>query len=173
MLAAFVDEPECVTPAQMDRGGRDFDNWAICDTVRLHLFDRTPHSWRMVREWSRRRHEFAKRAASALLWGLSVHDKGAGDNPFVQGLRLVEGAATDERHFVEKDVNMALRAIGKRSRALNAAAVEVALRPSAAPQATAPWERAPGTHRCGLYPAARAIAAAGLQSRPHWIAFSC
>ena len=48
MLASFVDEPERLTPAQMDRWCRDFDNWGICDTVCFHLFDRTPHAWAKV-----------------------------------------------------------------------------------------------------------------------------
>ena len=67
MLASFVDEPARVTPAQMDRWCRDFDNWGICDTVCFHLFDRTPHAWRKVAQWSDRRDEFVKRAAFALL----------------------------------------------------------------------------------------------------------
>ena len=66
MLAAFVDEPARVTSAQMDRWAKDFDNWAICDTHCFHLFDRTPHAWKKVRQWSRRREEFVKRAAFAL-----------------------------------------------------------------------------------------------------------
>ena len=75
ILAAFVDEPERVTPAQMDRWCRDFDNWAICDTVCFHLFDRTPHAFRKVAQWSRRREEFVKRAAFALLASVALHDK--------------------------------------------------------------------------------------------------
>ncbi len=139
MLAAYVDEPARVTPAQMDRWCGDFDNWGICDTVCFALFDRTPHAWRKVEQWSRRRGEFARRAAFALLWGLTVHDKSAGDEPFARGLLLVERAATDERHFVKKAVNMALRAIGKRSPALNAAAVATAERLAASPQSAARW----------------------------------
>ena len=108
MLACYVDEPTSVTPTQMDRWCRDFDNWAICDTACFALFDRTPHAWRKVKQWSRRRDEFVKRAAFALLWGLTVHDKNADDEPFIRGLFLVEHAATDERHFVKKAVNMAL-----------------------------------------------------------------
>jgi len=139
LLTSFVDEPARVTPAQMDRWCRDFDNWGICDTVCFHLFDRTLHAWPMVAKWSRRRDEFVKRAAFALLWGLTVHDKHADNEPFVEGLRLVERAATDERHFVKKSVNMALRAIGKRNRALNTAAVAVARRLADSPQAAARW----------------------------------
>jgi 3-methyladenine DNA glycosylase AlkD len=139
ILTSFVDEPACVTPAQMDRWCRDFDNWGICDTVCFHLFDRTPHAWQKVAQWHDRREEFVKRAAFALLWGLTVHDKQAGDEPFIEGLVLVERAATDERHFIKKAVNMALRAIGKRNTALNAAALVVARRLADSPQAAARW----------------------------------
>ena len=75
LLAAYVDDPARLTPAQMDRWCRDFDNWGICDTVCFVLFDKTPHAWTMVKRWAGRRDEFVKRAAFALLWGLSVHDK--------------------------------------------------------------------------------------------------
>ena len=139
MLASFVDEPARVTPAQMDRWCRDFDNWGICDTVCFHLFDRTPHAWRKVEQWSSRRDEFVKRAAFALLASLTAHDKRADDEAFLRGLLLVERAATDERNFVKKSVNWALRCIGKRSPGLNAAAVAVAQRLSASPQPAARW----------------------------------
>ena len=139
LLASYVDEPACVTPAQMDRWCRDFDNWAICDTVCFALFDRTPHAWHKVEQWCGKRDEFVKRAAFALLWGLTVHDKGANDAPFVQGLYLVERAAADERHFVMKAVNMALRAIGKRNPTLHAEAVTVAQRLAASTQAAERW----------------------------------
>jgi 3-methyladenine DNA glycosylase AlkD len=139
MLASLVDDPASVTPAQMDRWCRDFDNWAICDTACFCLFDRTPHAWRKVTQWSSRREEFEKRAAFALLWGLTVHDKSADDEHYVDALALVERAASDERHFVKKGVNMALRAIGKRNAALHAAAVAAARRLTAAPHAAAQW----------------------------------
>jgi 3-methyladenine DNA glycosylase AlkD len=128
MLASFVDEPGRVTPHQMDRWSRDFDNWAICDTICFHLFDRTPHAWRKIPQWARRRDEFVKRGAFALLASLTVHDKQAEDERFLRGLVLVERAADDERNFVKKAVNWALRSIGKRNAALHAAAVAVAHR---------------------------------------------
>jgi 3-methyladenine DNA glycosylase AlkD len=139
MLTSFVDEPARVTPAQMDRWCRDFDNWGICDTVCFHLFDRTPHAWQKVAQWHDRRQEFVKRAAFALLWGLTVHDKHADDAPFIGALVFVERAATDDRHLVKKSVNMALRAVGKRNPALNAAALAVARRLADTPQAAARW----------------------------------
>jgi len=139
LLAAYVDEPAHVTPAQMDRWSREFGNWAVCDTVCFALFDRTPHAWGKVASWARRKDEFVRRGAFALLWGLTVHDKKAGDEPFVKALSLVERAASDERHFVKKAVNMALRAIGKRSPSLNAAAIAVAKRLAASPEPAPRW----------------------------------
>ena len=103
----------------------------------FNLFDRTPHAWAKVTQWSSSKDEFVKRTAFALLWSLSVHDKRAGNEPFVQGLVLVERADDDERNFVKKAVNMALRAIGKRNRALNAAALEVARRLAGSPNRSA------------------------------------
>lgn len=139
MLTSFVADPEQLTPAQMDRWCKDFDNWAFCDAMSFNLFDRSPHAWAKVTQWSNRRNEFEKRTAFALLWSLTVHDKRAGDEPFIQGLALVEREAGDERNFVKKAVNMALRAIGKRNRALNSAAVEVARRLASSEDATARW----------------------------------
>jgi 3-methyladenine DNA glycosylase AlkD len=139
MLTSFVDEPARVTPAQMDRWCRDFDSWAICDTLCFHLFDRTPHAWAKVAQWSGRRDAFVKRAAFALLASLAVHDKRAADAPFLESLPLIERAATDERNFVKKAVNWALRTIGKRNPALNAAAVIVARRLADSPDAAPRW----------------------------------
>ena len=139
MLCSFVGDPERLTSAQMDRWCRDFDNWAICDTMCFNLFDRTPHAWAKVVQWSTKRGEFEKRTAFALLWSLAMHDRSAGDKQFVQGLVLIERAADDERNFVKKAVNMALRAIGKRNPALNAAAVAAARRLSESSDETARW----------------------------------
>jgi 3-methyladenine DNA glycosylase AlkD len=123
MLASFVGDPEHLTRAQMDLWCRDFDNWAICDAMCFNLFDRSQHAWDKVAKWSGARGEFQKRAAFALLWSLTVHDKRAADASFIEGLARVELHSTDERHFVKKAVNMALRAIGKRNPALHKAAL--------------------------------------------------
>ena len=139
LLASFVDEPARVTPAQMDRWCRDFDNWGICDTVCFHLFDRTPHAWIKVTHWHDKRGEFVKRAAFALLASLALHDKTTGDEPFTKGLSLIEHAASDERNFVKKGVSWALRLIGRRNPALNTRAVSVARRLAASQEAAARW----------------------------------
>ena len=139
MLASFVGDPERLTASQMERWCKDFDNWAFCDAMSFNLFDRSPHAWTKVAQWSSRRNEFEKRTAFALLWSLTVHDKSAGDELFEQGLALIEREAGDERHFVKKATNMALRAIGKRNRALNSSAVIVARRLANSKDATARW----------------------------------
>jgi len=138
-LAAYVDDPAQVTATQMDRWCRDFDNWAICDTVCFALFDRTPHAWTKVARWASSRDEYVKRAAFALLWGLTVHDKTSDDAPFRRGLVLIERAAADDRVYVKKAVDMALRAIGKRNRALCTAAMNTATVLSTSSDKTAQW----------------------------------
>lgn len=139
MLVSFVADPAALTSKQMDRWCKDFDNWAICDAMCFNLFDRSPHRWEKVKKWSASRKEFEKRTAFALLWSLSVHDKQAADEQFIDGLGLIERAANDERNFVKKAVNMALRAVGKRNQKLNAAAVLLARRLSDSDDATARW----------------------------------
>lgn len=139
MLCSFVGDPARITSAEMDRWCKDFDNWAICDTLCFNLFDRTPHAWAKVTQWSRRRSEFEKRAAFALLWSLALHDKRADDRQFVRSLALIERAAEDERNFVKKAVTMALKAIGRRDRTLNAAAAATARRLADSQHGTARW----------------------------------
>jgi 3-methyladenine DNA glycosylase AlkD len=139
MLAAFVDDPARVTPSQMDRWCRDFDNWGITDTVCFHLFDRTPYAWDKVEQWTCRKEEFVKRAGFALLASLVAHDKQASDARFRRGLSLIEREAADERNFVKKASNWALRCIGKRNPALNDAAVAVARRLADSQAAAARW----------------------------------
>lgn len=139
LLACHVDTPAQVTPAQMDRWARDFDNWAHCDTACFALFDRTSQAWDKVEEWSVRSEEFVRRAAFALLASLTVHDKKAADANYLRGLTLIESAAADERNFVKKAVNWALRSIGKRNARLHAAAVDVARRLAASTAAAPRW----------------------------------
>ena len=139
MLAALVGEPDRVTPAEMERYAKAFDNWAICDTWTFVLWDRTPHAWPKVREWSTRKEEFVKRAAFAMLASLTVHDKAAPDERYLAGLELIEREASDPRNFVKKAVNWALRSIGKRSPMLNREAIVVAKRLAAAEDSASRW----------------------------------
>jgi len=128
MLSSYVDDPALVTSGQMDRWARDFDNWGICDTVCFVLFDKTPHAWRKVDQWSKRREEFVKRAAFALIASLALHDKASGDKPFLRSLKVIERGATDPRNFVKKGVSWGLRVLGRRNQVLNTAAIKVSRR---------------------------------------------
>jgi len=139
LLAAFVDEPECVTSAQMDRWARAFDNWAVCDTVCFALFDRTPHAFAKVALWSASEKEFVKRAAFALLASLAGHDKASGNGAFLACLPVIERAAPDERNFVKKGVSWALRGVGQRNAVLHARSVTVARRLAASAEPAARW----------------------------------
>jgi len=139
LLAAFVDEPERVTPAQMDQWCRDFDNWGIVDTVCFKLFDRTPHAFGKIPLWAKRSAEFEKRAAFALLACLALHDKESAAGRFLQCLPLIEKAASDERNFVKKGVSWALRAVGLRNANLHREAVSLAERLAASENAAARW----------------------------------
>jgi 3-methyladenine DNA glycosylase AlkD len=126
LLAAFVGEPAALDVRQMNAWASDFDSWAVCDTVCFHLFDRTPLAWGRIEPWAGARTEFHKRGAFALLWSLSVHDRHASDERFLEQLPLIEAAASDERDYVKKGVDMALRALGKRNPRLCTAAKELA-----------------------------------------------
>lgn len=139
MIACMVDDPAAVTPEQMDRWRVDFDNWGIVDTVCFKLWDQVSHAPAKAVQWCGMNDEFGRRAGFALMACLALHGKG--DEAFFrEGLRLIEACATDERNFVKKGVNWALRAIGgKTSPALRAAARETAERLAASSDRTARW----------------------------------
>lgn len=141
MLAAFIDDPSLVTGVQMDRWCSDFDNWAVCDTVCFHLFDRVPSAlaFKKIRQWGTAKPEFVRRAAFALLAGIAAHDKISPDEPFVRCLSLIERASDDHRNFVKKGVSWALRGIGHRSADLHTAAVVLARRLGASDNACRRW----------------------------------
>jgi 3-methyladenine DNA glycosylase AlkD len=140
LLAAFVDDPRLVTPAQMDRWAGDFENWADCDTLCFHLFDKTPHAFARMDAWAPDEREFVRRAAFALLASVALHDKKAEDAPFLDRLPLIKTAATDPRNFVKKGVSWALRGIGgRKSPALKAAARAMADKLAVSSDKTARW----------------------------------
>ena len=141
MLCAYVDEPERVTAAQMDRQARDFDNWALCDTLCFALWVYTPHALPKIRNWSRSRDEYVKRAAFALLASVALRGKGrnVSDAQILACLPLVEKAASDERNFVKKGVSWGLRGVGRGSPALRKAAVELARKLAAREEPAARW----------------------------------
>src|SRR5580658_4278649 len=139
MLATMIADPLAIPEQEVERWVREFDCWSVCDSACICLLWKTPFAWRKVRDWSRRQPEYERRAAFALLAGLAVHDKKATDKQFRAALRLVTKAATDDRNFVKKAVNWALRQIGKRNAALCVAAIEVAESLIAAESRSARW----------------------------------
>lgn len=139
ILAALVDDPAEVVEAQLERWARDFDSWDVCDGVCSNLFDRTPFAHAKAVEWSARKEEFVKRAGFVLMAALAVHDKKSPDSRFGKYLPLIEREAGDERNFVKKAVNWALRQIGKRNASLRAAAIETARQIRAIDSPTARW----------------------------------
>jgi 3-methyladenine DNA glycosylase AlkD len=138
-LSAFVEDPEQLTPAQMDRWCRDFDSWAICDTLCFKLFDRSPHAFKKVEQWSKSREEFVKRAGFALLASLALHDKRADNRAFIRLLPLIADGANDPRNFVKKGVSWALRSIAHRNAELKSSARTLAERLANSSEPSARW----------------------------------
>lgn len=126
LLAALVDRPQWVTEAQMDQWVGEFDSWDVCDTVCGTLLDKTPYAYAKARQYAGEEREYVKRAGFALMAWLACHDKQQPDETFVALLPLIVAASDDERNFVKKAVNWALRGIGKRNPTLLSLAIETA-----------------------------------------------
>jgi 3-methyladenine DNA glycosylase AlkD len=128
ILATLIGESEKVTAAEMDRWVRDFDAWDVVDAACCYLYAQAKPAWSKVDAWSHRREEFVKRAPFSLIAYLSYKDKAAPNSRFRRCLRIIEREARDDRHFVKKAVNWALRNIGKRNLQLNREALRCAER---------------------------------------------
>ena len=139
LLAAFIDDEAKVTSAQLERWVKDFDSWDVCDQCCSSLFDKTPFALKKAVQWSRRREEFVKRAGFVLMASLAVHEKRMPDAEFIRFLRRVREESHDERNFVRKAVNWALRQIGKRNKSLNTAAIGIARQISREDSPAARW----------------------------------
>jgi 3-methyladenine DNA glycosylase AlkD len=139
ITASFLADPAKVTPALMDDWCKDFDNWGSTDTVCFKLFDRSPHAWKMVPRWVKRKGEYQKRAGFVLMACLAQHDKAAPDAPFLKFLSMIEQGADDERNFVKKGVSWALRGIGHRNLKLHAAAIKTATALAQSDDAASRW----------------------------------
>ncbi|MFH1663136.1 MAG: DNA alkylation repair protein [Chloroflexota bacterium] len=126
ILASMIGDPAKLTEAQMEDWVKDIDSWDVCDQVCMNLFDKSPIAWKKVIDWSERQEEFVKRAAFSLIACLAWHDKKTADARFIELLPIIKKASTDERNFVRKAVNWALRHIGKKNKNLNAAALQTA-----------------------------------------------
>ncbi len=139
ILASMVGDPDRMTSRQMNAWVREIDSWDVCDQVCMNLFDKSPLAWTKVREWSRREEEFVKRAAFALVACLAWHDRESPDARFLALLPLIRRESVDNRNYVRKSVNWALRHIGKRNRRLHRAAIAEAGAISAIDSPAARW----------------------------------
>ena len=126
ILACMIEDPKLVTSEQMDNWVVEFDFWEICDQCCMNLFRKTSLSYQKIFEWSAREEEFVKRAAFTLIAVLAVHDKKAPDAKFEQFFPLIIKESTDNRNYVKKAVNWALRHIGKKNLHLNQKAIDIA-----------------------------------------------
>lgn len=126
ILASMVDKPEMVADTQMEQWVKDFDSWDVCDLSCSNLFDKTQFAYQKAEAWSKREEEFVKRAGFVLMAVLAVHDKTAADEELLKFMPIIKRESTDDRNFVKKAVNWALRQIGKRNLNLNKMAIKTA-----------------------------------------------
>jgi len=126
IVAGMIGDPARLTEKQMEEWVKDIDSWDVCDQVCMNLFEKTELAWKKIIDWSEREEEFVKRTAFSLIACLAWHDKRASDEKFIELLPVITKASTDERNFVKKAVNWALRNIGKRNLDLNQAAINTA-----------------------------------------------
>ena len=126
IVAGMVGDPDKLTEEQMEEWVKGIDSWDVCDQVCDNLFEKSQLAWKKIVDWSEREEEFVKRTAFSLIACLAWHDKKASDEKFIELLPVIMQAATDERNFVKKAVNWALRNIGKRNLNLNRAAINAA-----------------------------------------------
>lgn len=125
ILAALIDQPALVTKKQMDKWVKDFDSWDVCDQCCMNLFDKTAFAYEKAIEWSSKKEEFVKRAGFALMASMAVHNKKESDEFFESFFPVIKKESTDERNFVKKAVNWALRQIGKRNEHLCSEAIKL------------------------------------------------
>jgi len=139
ILAGMIDDPNNVTEAQMEQWVSDFNSWDVCDQVCLNLFDKVPGAYDKAKKWAKRDEEFVKRAGFVLMACLAVHDKKAANEQFSTFFPYIKQESTDERNFVKKAVNWALRQIGKRNLVLNQEAIKLAQEIKVIDSKTARW----------------------------------
>jgi 3-methyladenine DNA glycosylase AlkD len=125
-LATLIDDPKLVTEPQMENWVKTFENWADCDAACCRLFDRTSYAHKKILQWTNSKKEYIRRAGFVLIAASAVHDKKAQDNQFIAFFPLIKKHSVDERNFVKKAVNWALRQIGKRNKNLNQKTIDLA-----------------------------------------------
>lgn len=126
ILASMIDETEKVGEKQMNAWVKEFNSWDLCDQCCMNLFDKMPVAWKKAAEWAKKEEEFVRRAGFALMAALAFHNKKAEDKNFIRFFPAIKKHSIDERNFVRKAVNWALRQIGKRNNNLQKKAISLA-----------------------------------------------
>ncbi len=139
ILAGMIDDPKMVSEKQMEQWVKEFNSWDLCDQCCMNLFDKIPLGWKKAVEWPKRKEEFVSRAGFALMACLAWHDKTTQDKDFIKFFPTIKKHSTDERNFVRKAVNWALRQIGKRNKNLNKEAIKLAKEIQKIDSKTAKW----------------------------------
>ncbi len=163
ILATMVDDPAKVSEGQMDKWALDFDSWDVVDGCCGNLFDKTKFAIGKAHEWSKRKEEYVKRAGFVLMAELAVHDKKASNKTFLDFLPVIVREASDERNFVKKAVNWAVRQIGKRNSALNAAAIRTCHEIAKSESRSAKWIAADALRELTSAPIRKRLAGAKAQ----------
>ncbi len=139
ILSSLVDDPSCVDQDQLESMVQDFYDWEVCDQTIMNMVQKTPFAWKLAVEWCEREKEFERRAGFVLMARLAVSEKKAEDDRFIPFFIYIKKYAADERNFVKKAVNWALRQIGKRNLALNETAIQIAHEISNSDSRAARW----------------------------------
>lgn len=139
ILASMIDEHDKVTEKQMEKWVKDFDSWDVCDQVCMNLFEDTKFAYQKCFEWSSKNDEYVKRAGFVMMARLAVSDKKAADKEFEKFFPVIIRESSDDRNFVKKAINWALRQIGKRNDKLNKSAIITANEISRLESKSAKW----------------------------------
>ncbi len=139
LLATLVADPKKLTETQAEEMLSGIDSWDICDGFCMNLVRHADFAYTKAAEWCSREHEFEKRAGFSLMATLAVHGKRTPDSEFVSFIPLIMREAADDRNYVKKAVNWALRSIGKRNMPMNRKAVKVARELSHSQNSSARW----------------------------------
>lgn len=139
ILASIVADPAITTKTLLNSWVKDINSWDLCDQTCNNLIAKTRHAHDLSLKWSHSKQEFTKRAGFSLMAILAIHDKNAPDENFVEYLERISVESKDDRNFVKKSVNWALRQIGKRNRNLNRLAIDCANSILASTESSAKW----------------------------------
>ncbi|MDZ7847451.1 MAG: DNA alkylation repair protein [Owenweeksia sp.] len=115
LLATLITEPSKFTPELADSWLEDVYSWDICDQLCINTLVKLEERWDLPQRLTPNPEEYVRRAGLVMIVALRIHDKKANDASFLPFITLLRKYATDERNFVKKAVNWAIRELGKRS----------------------------------------------------------